>query len=82
MQIELSTTDEGLLGKKEVWVRVLSNTVVDWPEVKRNLTAEQVAELGYMPTAPVAFWPDQRDPEEKAASGFLYEDYFIFEAGR
>ena len=77
VRVEVSEQPEGLRGE-EVWVRVLSNTVVDWPEVKQQLTAEQRELLAGASVKPVGYYPDSRTQAERSADGHKYEDYFIF----
>ena len=78
MLVEVTEQPEGLQGKSEVWVRVLSDTVVDWPEVKRQLTVEQREAMSLASEKPIAHNPDSRTDAERLADGYKYEDFFIF----
>jgi hypothetical protein len=81
MQIEVFVQSEGLHDGPEVWVKVLSNTVVDWPDVQAGLTAEQEELLKPSPARrPIDFHPHLVTAEEKADHGYSYEDWWIFTA--
>ena len=71
---------EGLHGTPEVWVRVLSNSVVDWPDVERALNDAQREILKPSPRQPLNYYPHLVTPEEKAEHGFSLEDWWIFTA--
>ena len=75
MRIEVTTTDEGLHGGREVWVRVLSNTIVDWPEVKRSLSPAQADEMAGVSAKPTGYYPGGTARE----FDYKYEDIFFFE---
>lgn len=78
MQIEVITQDEGLSGEREVWVRALSRTVVDWADIKRSMSSEQLAVLAEAEEKPVRYYPHLVTPEERDEHSYNYEDWFIF----
>ena len=81
MFIEVFDQSEGLHGGPEVWVKVLSNTVIDWPDVERALTPEQseILKPG-LQCGPVGYHPHLVTVEEKAEHGYMLEDWWIFNA--
>lgn len=79
-QIEVTAQPEGLHGGPEVWVRVLSNSVVDWPEVERSLTEAQKEVLKPTARRPIDYYPHLVTAEETAEHGMSYEDWWIFTA--
>jgi hypothetical protein len=80
MQIEVFDQSEGLHGGPEVWVKVLSNTAVDWQDVERALTEAQREVLKPSPRQPKNYHPHLVTVEEKAEHGYSLEDWWIFSA--
>ena len=78
MQIEVITQDEGLSGSSEVWVRALSGTVVDLADIKRAMSAEQLAVLAGAEEKPLRYYPHLVTPEEREDPSYDYEDWFVF----
>jgi len=78
MRIEVFNQSEGLHGEPEVWVKVLSNTVVDWPDVERALTSEQFEVVQPRYRKPIGYHPHLVTAEEKVEHGYSLEDWFIF----
>jgi hypothetical protein len=76
--IEVFDQNEGLHGDHEVWVKVLSNTVADWPEVKKRLTDAQEAVMKGTSSLPFKYYVHMVTPEEKAEHGYSFEDWWIF----
>lgn len=80
MLVEVFDQPEGLNGGPEVWVKVLSNSVVDWPDVERRLSPEQAEILKPSIRRPIGYHPHLVTADEKAEHGMAYEDWFIFTA--
>lgn len=79
MEIEVFEQAEGLRGGREIWVRVLSNSVVDWPQVKSNLDAEQAELMSKASVlAPSGYFPHHPSLEERADHGYRFEDWWTF----
>ena len=78
--VEVFGQPEGLHGGPEVWVRVLSSTVVDWPEVEKSLTREQREILKPSRRNPINYYPHLVTSEEKAEHGYSLEDWWVFTA--
>lgn len=78
MNIEVIQQDSGINGNQEVWVKVQSNTLTDWPTAKRGLTSEQKLAMNGADLAPCGYYPDNRTPAERAESGYEFEDFYVF----
>lgn len=78
VQIEVFEQESGLRGGREVWFKVLSNTVVDWPDVKAKLTSEQQALLDNLDRPSMSYFPHLVSEEERADHGFALEDWWTF----
>lgn len=78
MRIEVFEQEEGLTGEREVWVRALSNSVVDLADIKRNATEEQKLLLAGAEDKPSRYYPHLMTTEEKAETGYSLEDWWIF----
>ena len=78
--IEVFEQSEGLHGGPEIWVRVLSNTIVDWPSVECQLTDEQKNSLFLVNRRPLDYYPHMVTAEEKSEHGFSFEDWWTFTA--
>ncbi|MGZ6788356.1 MAG: hypothetical protein ACXVGQ_00225 [Mycobacteriaceae bacterium] len=78
MQIEVITQDEGLSGEREVWVRVLSNTVPDLADIKKAMDADQLAVMASVEAKPSRYYPHLVTPEEREDHGHSLEEWFIF----
>lgn len=75
MRIEVSRKSTGLKGGPEVWVRVLSNEVVDWPAVAAKLdqgTRDLVA------GATLTYYPHLVTAEERDEHDYRFEDWFTW----
>lgn len=76
MRIEVTRNPDGLHGGPEVWVRVLSSEVQDWPRIEAKLNEEDAQAIAgldlkrYLPHVPTQ--------EERAEHGYLSEDWWIF----
>ena len=77
MQIELFEQAEGLHGGKEVWVKVLSNEVMDLLDVKSKLTKEQHEAIAH-PARLSGYHPHLVTDEERTDHGYRFEDWFIW----
>lgn len=71
MQIEVTTTDEGVHGGEEAWVTVTTDEVADWPTVQRQLTPEQKVAMREMESVPCKYFPGD-SPDHK------YSDIWVF----
>ena len=80
LSIEVSVQPEGLHGGPEVWIKVLSNSMVDWPSVEAKLTEGQKEILKPTTRQPLDYYPHLVTAEEKAEHGFSYEDWWVFTA--
>lgn len=61
-------------GRREVWLRVMSNEVVDLPRIRKALSPEQASLLASCTNLPVSFHPDE-DPE----GVYPFCEWWIFE---
>lgn len=80
MKIEVFEQNEGLTGDREVWVRALSNTVVDWTDIKRSMSAEQLAVLAGAHEKAIRYYPHLVTPEEREEHDYSLEDWWVFPA--
>jgi hypothetical protein len=78
MRIEVIDQPEGLRGEHEVWVKVLANSAVDWPQVQNSLSEDQREVLAGGPKSPSYYCPHLVTPEEREEHGYLTEDWFVF----
>ncbi|HKN44253.1 MAG TPA: hypothetical protein VJW23_10035 [Propionibacteriaceae bacterium] len=78
--IEVSVQPEGLHDGPEVWVKVLSHSMIDWPSVLERLTDAQKEVLQPGARRPIDYYPHLVTAEEKAEHGFSYEDWWVFTA--
>lgn len=82
MKIEVFEVCDGeassISGEREVWVKVLSNEVHDWPEVKAALTDEQAEAMCGAKVRPHTYYPHLVSADEKAEHGYAMEDWFVF----
>lgn len=79
VNIEVTITDEGLHGGREIWFKVQSNEVVDWPRVEAKLDESEAQLLKDLGRRKLFWHPDERTPEEKAASPFTFEEFWIWQ---
>lgn len=80
MKIEAVSKASGLNGGREVWVRVLSNEVLDWPSVERRLDEEQLAMLADLGKKAMSYFPHSPIPEERDEHGYLCDDFWVWAA--
>lgn len=83
MQIELSQpyAEDGV--PAEVWVRVRSHGVVDWPRVEAALDDTQRRTLnGINPRELKQYYPHHVSPDERAEHGYKYEEFWVFTSMR
>jgi hypothetical protein len=83
MRIEAVSKSGGLSlsGKREVWVRVLSNEVHDWSRVQDKLNAEQAAMLDALGIGrKLAYYPHSPIPEEREEHGYNVDDHWVWSA--
>lgn len=80
MRIEVIQQDKGINGEREVWLRVLSSELLDWPRVKAALAPDHLSEIG-VNAVPAGYYPGRPDTAEQA-EGFLYEDFWTFRKGK
>lgn len=81
MRIEATSKTTGLSGGREVWVRVFSNEVLDWPSVKAKLDEGQMAmleNLGLRPT--LAYFPHNPTDDEREDHGYEFSDWWVWAA--
>jgi hypothetical protein len=70
--------EPSLSGGPELWVRVLTNEMVDLPRVKAAIADDQAEIWAGYADKPSDYYPHWVTPEEKTEHGFKYEDWFIF----
>ena len=80
MKIEAVTKSCGINGGPEVWVRVLSSEVLDWPSVERRLNEGQLAMLEALGERTISYYPHSPIPEEREAHGFMCDDWWVWSA--
>lgn len=77
MNITVIQQEQGL-NDPEVWVKIESNSLVDWPTAKSHLSESQRNTLASAELVPCAYYPDSRTAAERTESGFEFEDFFVF----
>ena len=84
--VVVPAADKRLKGtRREIWVRVLANEMVNWPQVKESLGEEEQALIqscyGHRGQGtPVDFYPSFNPESEDAEEAYWkYEDWFVFE---
>ena len=80
MRIEVKSKDAGLNGGPEVWVRVLSNDVHDWPSIEAKLSGPQRAMLNALGNRTLSYFPHRPTAEERAEHSYSFEDWFVWQA--
>lgn len=75
VRIEVSRQPVGVYGGGEVWVRVLSKDVTDWPTVAAKLDAATLAELQ---GKSMAYYPGYPKKDESDEHGWLVEDFWVW----
>lgn len=81
MRIEAEAKTSGLNGGAEVWFRVLSNEVHDWPSIEKKLSGPQrvmLNSLGLKRT--LSYFPHRPTAEERSEHSFSFEDWFVWQA--
>lgn len=76
MRIEVSEHEDGLNGGPEVWVRVLSTEVLDWPRVEAKLGEAEAQSIKGKRL--VSFLPHHVSEEERVEHSYSFEDWWIF----
>jgi hypothetical protein len=77
------SSDLSLNGGQEVWVRVLSNEMQDWPSVEKKLSEAQGAMLTDLgPQKSLAYYPHVPTAEERGEHGYSFEDHWVWTATR
>lgn len=77
VRIEVIRQPEGLHGGREVWVRVLSNEVLDLPRVLDKMNAEDRAEVDGMRLVQGYIHHPQGD--ELSDHDYPFEDWWVFD---
>lgn len=75
VRIEVSRQPVGVYGNPEVWVRVLSTEVVDWPTVASKLDPATLVDLQ---GKSMAYYPGHPDKDEQDTHGWLVEDIWVW----
>jgi hypothetical protein len=84
MQVEVFEQTAGLHGGKEVWVKALSNEVVDWPTVRAKLddrhtdVIDRCVDHNDQRGMPKGYHPHLVTEEERMEHGYRYEDWWVF----
>lgn len=76
LRIELFEQAQGLLGGREMWIKVLSNQVMDLPTILEHLAPEDRARLNGMKMT--QYHPHAPTDEEREEHSYLVEDWFIY----
>lgn len=80
VQIEATNKYKGLNGGREVWVRVYSDEVLDWPSVEAKLTQGQMDMLEHLGRRTVQYFPHSPVPEERQDHGYMCDDFWVWSA--
>lgn len=82
MKIEAvqKASDHSLSGKPEVWVRVFSNEMHDWPRVEAKLTEAQSAILGDLGARTLTYLPHSPTADEREEHDYMFEDWYVWAA--
>lgn len=80
VQIETTNKYVGLNGGREVWVRVYSDEVLDWPKVEARLSQGQRDMLDHLGRRTVSYFPHHPTAEEQAEHGHIFEDWWVWAA--
>lgn len=78
MNLEVNTTSEGLFGGPEVWIKVQSNEVIDWPTVEEHLAEDAQEAIKALGPRRLHYYPHRLTKDERAESGFMFEDYWVW----
>lgn len=78
MKIEMTSKTAGLNGGPEVWVRVFSNEVLDWPRVEKLLSEEQASDLAALGPKKLSYFPHTTTAEERAEHGYSFEEFWVW----
>lgn len=62
----------------EVWVKAMTNQMMDWPRIKAGLSKEQAAVVGEASSQPLKYYPHMVTADEREEHGYMFEDWFIF----
>ena len=71
----METTD-GLHGGPEVWVKVLSTEVLDWPRIAAKLDEDDTRSL--RGKSLLRYIPHHVTQEERMEHGYLVEEWYIW----
>jgi hypothetical protein len=76
MEIEVMEQDsDSLSGQPEAWVRVRSDEVLDWDDVRNKLTYQQLRTLDRYMQKVHKYFPGERWDE---TSTYRFEDFWVF----
>lgn len=76
MDITVFEQTEGLHGTPEVWVKVQTDKLLDWPRYKSALTPTQAKLLEPCSLLPDSYHPARAEADETPL--YRYEEWFIF----
>jgi len=76
VRIEVTKQPEGLCGGPEVWVRVLSTEVLDWPRIESKLGEEDIQAI--KGKSLLRYLPHHVTEEERVDHAYSFEDWFIW----
>lgn len=76
MEIDVFEQAEGLSGRPEVWVKIQTDELLDWPRYRAKLDAAQAQLLDECPVLPSAYHPHFPQPDETPV--YRYEEWFVF----
>ena len=83
MKIEAVSKASGLNGGREVWVRVLSNEVHDWPSVAKKMGGPQAAMLDALGIGrALSYFPHNPTGEEREEHGYSFEEFWVWRAAK
>lgn len=78
VQIEATNKYKGLNGGREVWIRVYSDEVLDWPSVEAKLTQGQMDMLNHLGRRTLSYFPHSPTREEREEHGYAFEDHWVW----
>ena len=75
MEIEVFSQSEGLHGEPEVWVRIQTNELLDWPRYKLALDEAHAKVVADCVTQPIGYHPALLEGGDN--NPYRYEEWFI-----
>lgn len=76
MEISVFDQAEGLHGQPEVWVKIQTDNLLDWPRYRAALAPAQAKLLENCESLPCGYHPHFAQPNENPSHKF--EEWFVF----